>query len=89
MSVTSPTNVLDQVLDPFMECLTPEVAMRIASLRAADPAQARIEQLAEKANEGQLSAAEQREYDKYLDAFHFVTILQAKARTFLERQASP
>ena len=72
-----------------MECLTPEVAMRIVNLRADSPTQARVDQLAEKANQGQLSPAEQREYDRYLEAFRFVTVLQAKARTFLERQASP
>ena len=71
-----------------MECLTPEVATRVVNLRADAPTQARVDELADKANEGQLSPAEQREYDRYLEAFHFVTILQAKARTFLERKAT-
>ncbi len=70
-----------------MECrLTPEVATRIVNLRADSPTQARVDQLAEKANEGQLSAVEQREYDRYLEALRLVTILQAKARTFLDKQ---
>lgn len=88
MSATFPTSVLDQVLDPFMECLTPEVARRIADLRADVRTQSRVDELADKANEGQLTPAEEREYDRYLEAFHFVTILQVKARTFLERQTS-
>lgn len=81
------TSILDQVLDPFTECLTPEVAQRIVALRADAQTQARVDELADKANEGQLTEAERAEYDKYREAFHFVTILQAKARTFLDRQA--
>jgi len=69
-----------------MDCLTPEVALRIANLRADAPTQARVEELAEKANEGDLSPEEQAEYDRYLEAYHLVTILQVKARTFLERK---
>ena len=78
--------VLDRVLEPFMDCLTPEVAQRIVNLRADAPTQARVDELAGKANEGELSAQESAEYTRYRDAFHFVTILQAKARRLLQRQ---
>lgn len=86
MSSVAHTDVLDRVLEPFMECLTPEVAQRIVNLHADAPTQARVDELADKANEGQLSAKEKAEYDRYRDAFHFVTIVQAKARRLLERQ---
>ena len=88
MNNSSSTSVLDRVLDPFTECLTPEVARRIVDLRADAATQARLDQLADMANEGILSNDERAEYEKYLDAFHFVTILQAKARTFLDRQTA-
>ena len=81
-------DVLDRVLDPVMECLTPEVSRNVANLRADRETQARLEELAEKANEGQLSKEEEALYDCYLDAFHLVTILQAKARAFLRKQMS-
>jgi len=84
----SSNTVLDRVLDPFTECLTPEVAQRIVDLRADAPTQARVDQLADKANEGELSNDERAEYDKFRDAFHFVTILQAKARTLLDQQTA-
>jgi hypothetical protein len=84
MSVSSPENVLDRVLDPFMECLTPEVARNVVNLRADARTQARLDELADKANEGNLSAEDEAVYDRYLEALHFVTILQAKARTFLQ-----
>ena len=80
-------SVLDRVLDPVMECLTPEVARRLADLRADPQVQARVDELAGKANEGELSSAEEVEYDKYREACQLVTVLQAKARRFLKTQA--
>jgi hypothetical protein len=72
------------VLDPFTECLSPDVARRIVDLRADGDVQKALDRLAEKANEGTLSETERAEYDEYLQVFHFVTILQAKARRFLK-----
>jgi hypothetical protein len=43
----------------------------------------RIAELAEKCNEGALSAAEQQEYETYVHAGNLVAILQAKARLLL------
>lgn len=80
-------NVLDRVLEPFTDCLTPEVAQRIADMRADPELQSRLDLLADKANEGSLSPEERGEYDKYLSAFHFITILQAKARRLVKQQA--
>lgn len=80
------TDVLDWVPDPFAACLTPEVVERIVRLRADAETQARIDELADKANEGALSTEERAEYDKFLDVFHFMTILQAKARRLVKNQ---
>ncbi|MBI4600631.1 MAG: hypothetical protein HY721_01595 [Planctomycetes bacterium] len=88
MNEASLSRVLDRVLDPFTQCLTADVARRIADLRADPETQARLDELADKANEGGLSAMERAEYDKYREAFHFITILQAKARAFLDRQSA-
>jgi hypothetical protein len=84
MQSVSNGSVLDRVLEPFTECLKPEVARRIVDLRARAVDQARVDELADKANEGELTADERAEYDKYREAFHFVTILQAKAGSLLE-----
>ena len=81
-----PTAILDRVLEPITDCLTPDVAARLVGLRADTQTQARVDELAEKANEGTLSTEERVEYDRYRDAFHFVTILQAKARKLLTNQ---
>jgi hypothetical protein len=73
------------LLDPVGEFLTPDVARRLVDYRADAATQTRIDELAEKCNEGQLTASERREYDTYIAAIDFVTFLQAKARTVLER----
>jgi uncharacterized protein YnzC (UPF0291/DUF896 family) len=85
MTESVQSDVLDRVLDPVTHCLTPEVARRIMDLRADAEVQARVDELARKANEGQLSERERAEYDTYRSAFHFVTILQAKARSLFEQ----
>lgn len=76
--------ILDRIIEPFIECLTQEAARKIVALRADDEMQGRVDELADKANAGTLSEAEQSEYDRYLAAFHFVTILQARARRIIQ-----
>jgi hypothetical protein len=43
----------------------------------------RIEDLAEKSTAGELSPAERAEYQSYVSAIDFVSVLQAKARALL------
>jgi hypothetical protein len=89
MAGSTSNSVLDRILDPFAECLTPEVARRIVALSADAETQARIDQLADKNTEGRLSEDELAEYDTYIQAIEFITFLQAKARTLLEQAAQP
>ena len=86
MMRTDRTAILDRVLEPITDCLTPDVAAKLVALRADTQIQARVDELAEKANEGTLSPEERGEYERYREAFHFVTILQAKARKLLDKQ---
>ena len=83
MSSSGQAAVLNRVLGPVADCLTAEVAAKLVALRADAETQARVDELAVKANEGTLTTEERGEYDRYRDAFHFVTILQAKARKLL------
>lgn len=82
--MSSTHTVLDELLDPVGACLTPEVAERLAELRASASAQQRMEELARKSEEGQLSEAEQEEYNAFVSAGNFIAILQSKARKFLK-----
>lgn len=77
----------ERLLDTLASCLTPDVARRVASLHVDAATQARIDELAEKANEGQLSAEEDSEYRQFIEAMDFVAILQAKAREMLSSKA--
>jgi hypothetical protein len=79
----SKANVLDRFLDPFGAFLTPEVARRLVDFRVDEQTQARIDELADKCTEGQLTSAEREEYDIYVSVIDFITVLQAKARTVL------
>jgi hypothetical protein len=79
MSQTEEVVSLDRLLDPVSRCLTPEAARRLIDLRADPELQARVDLLADKCSEGQLSAAEREEYETYVRFSRFVAILQAKA----------
>jgi hypothetical protein len=71
--------------DPILRLLTVEQAQRIVSYRADAALLQRIEELAEKANEGELTPDERAEYEGYIKANRFVALLQATARKLLER----
>lgn len=82
----APNNsVIDRLIDPVGQCLTPEVAKRIATLKPDADLQSRVDELAEKANAGKLSEDERREYEQYVTFSQFVTLLQIKARNLLDR----
>ena len=74
------TTILRRVLEPVLRSLPPEVARQIAQAEADEELQRRVEELARKANEGELNPDEQREYRAYVDAGDIVATLQAVAR---------
>ena len=83
---TAEITYLDRLLTPVTQCFTPEVAERLIALRAEPDVKARIEELAAKANEGQLSADERAKYEDYVDAVDLIGILQARARTVVAKR---
>jgi hypothetical protein len=87
MVAATSTGILDQVLDPLADCLTPEVARRILAVSLEPTRQARIDELAAKSNEGLLSEDERREYAEYVEAMDLVGILKATARLALSRHS--
>jgi hypothetical protein len=74
---------LDLLLDPVRDCLTPEVAARIAGLRADPAVQARLEELAERNREGTITPEERASYESLVRAINLISVLQAKARAAL------
>jgi hypothetical protein len=76
--------VLNDLLQPLGDCITPEVAQRIVDLRAPASVQKRVEQLAAKSSEGTLDEIERQEYEALVSSGNFIAILQSKARTLLK-----
>ena len=75
--------VLDRFLNPVRDLLTPQVAQAIADLRADAATQERIEDLAHRHHEGQLTTEELGEYESLVNGANVIAVLQAKARTVL------
>jgi hypothetical protein len=83
METCTRSRVLSQLLEPVASCLTPDLARQIAALRADTATQERLDELAAKSTEGELTPAELREYRTYVDALDLIGVLQAKARHVL------
>lgn len=83
MSQIVEPSFLDRLLDPVSQCLTEESARQLVALRADPVLQERIELLADKCTEGELTPEEREEYETYVRAISVVSILQAKARKLL------
>jgi hypothetical protein len=82
------TATLDRLVEPVVRTLTPEVAEAIVALRADPELQARMDELAQKCNEGKLTPEEREEYDTNIRFGNFIAIIQAKARRLLKRHPS-
>ena len=80
-AVSHQRQVLDRFLNPVRDLLTPDVARGIADLRADPVTQKRIEDLADRNHEGQLSPDELAEYEALVNGANVMAVLQAKARS--------
>jgi hypothetical protein len=74
---------LDKMLNPVSECFTPEVADRLVHVQVDPALQSRIDELADKCTEGDLSEVERAEYEAYVRTGNVIAVLQAKARKLL------
>ncbi len=79
----STTAYINRFLEPVVDAFTPELAHKIVNLKADPELQARVNELAEKANEGSLTAEEDAEYKSIIQAADLVSIIQSKARRYL------
>ena len=67
----------------MLRIVLPEKAEAVLRFRAAPELQARIEELAGKSTEGQLTETERAEYAGYVRANKFIAILQRQARQLI------
>lgn len=69
----------DSLLESAAQCLDAESVRALGELQLADTAKLRLDLLAEKANEGQLTAEEAREYDRFIELGDIIATLRLKA----------
>jgi hypothetical protein len=79
--------LLDQVLEPISASLDENGSRKLLKLKANPKVQARVRELAEKCNEGEITPEENREYEMYLMVNHIVAMFQAKAKLVLAKKA--
>jgi hypothetical protein len=81
----STMQTLERLLDPVGKSFGVKTATAIANLRADPDLQAKMEHLARRCTEGELTPEEKAEYDAFVCANNVIAILQAKARAVLAR----
>ena len=86
--MTQLTDVLDRMLDPLQQSMTPDMAERLLSLRMDDTTQRRLDDLAERHHEGMLTREEINEYEAIVQGISLISVMQAKARRPLSQPAA-
>jgi hypothetical protein len=79
------SSAFDRATDPVLRLLPMEQARELTEYRPESKLSSRVEELAEKSNEGALTDEERAEYLAYVQANKFVAILQAQARRRLTK----
>ncbi|MEI6390284.1 MAG: hypothetical protein WCT12_04185 [Verrucomicrobiota bacterium] len=83
MQPTPEIDAFERGVRPVLRIVLPEKAEAVLRFRAAPELQARIEELAGKSTEGQLTEVERAEYAGYVRANKFIAILQRQARQLI------
>ena len=86
MSVTPEAMAFDRGVGPLLRLLLLDKADAVLSFRPEAALSERIEELAAKSTEGELSAEERAEYEGYVRANNFIAILRRQARRLLAHE---
>ncbi len=73
------TGVDDSLLESAARCLDAESVRALGTLQLTRADQSRLDLLAQKANDGQLSEEESREYDRFIELGDIIATLRLKA----------
>jgi len=87
MQSPSEISAFDRGIRPVMKIVLPEKAEEVVEFRADHELQSRIEELARKSTEGELSDPERAEYAGYARANKFIAILQRQARELIRSRS--
>ena len=74
------TAILKRVIRPDVGDISPESAKALLTLGFQESDHARMAELSAKAQDGNLTSAEQDELDGYINVSHFIAFVQSKAR---------
>jgi len=83
VQATPEIDAFERGVGPVLRIVLPEKAEAVLRFRAAPELRARIEELAGKSTEGQLTETERAEYAGYVRANKFIAILQRQARQLI------
>jgi hypothetical protein len=86
MATRTLSSFLSDMAMPVARRLNPEAARALLEIRADKATAARVNKLARKCNEGELTAAERMEYEGSVVAGEYLALLQAEARALLARR---
>lgn len=87
MSTTMPTfeaDLLSRVINPDAAGLSPQAAQSILEMTFSDDDRDKMDVLAKKAQQGELTPAEQEEIDGYERVGNFLSLIKSKARLSLQ-----
>ena len=80
MAATPETAAFERAVGPVMKIVLPEKTEEVLRFRPPAKLKARIEELAGKSTEGQLTASEKAEYAGYVRGNKFLAVLLRQAR---------
>ena len=83
MAIGIDTDAFERGTDGILRFFTVDQARELVAFRGDESLRSRIDELARKCNEGELSDEERAEYEGYARANQFIAVLQAKARKLL------
>jgi len=83
------TAALNGLLDPFASSLDHSALRQILDFRISSEVQVRVDELAKRANLGELRPEEDAEYEALIDAADLISILKVNSRGGLELSTEP
>ena len=81
---TQAAHFMDRMLEPLAASLNSEAAREIVNVRIDPEIEKRVAELAERANEGELTPEERDEYLSYVEAADVLAIFKLKVRQRLD-----
>jgi hypothetical protein len=86
MTVNTEHELMQRLVDPERCGWSNQAAQAVLQLHFSSEDRVRASDLADRANQGLLSEADQREMESYLRLGTFIDLMQSKARLFLREQ---